>query len=86
MQETKQDLQNVVQTVDMRAILQRSLHHLPETIPVLCTGIAGCSWWVVALAAALTIFLKGTDPAMRWLDVIDRLRSDRARTRDGRFD
>jgi hypothetical protein len=55
--------------------MRTAINQLPAAAPVLGASIAGCSWWVVLLAALLTIFLKGADPAMRWLDVVDRLRS-----------
>jgi hypothetical protein len=55
--------------------MRTAINQLPAAAPVLGASIAGCSWWVVVLAALVTIFLKGADPAMRWLDVVDRLRS-----------
>lgn len=52
-----------------------------ETIaPSLVAAGAACPWWVVVLAAAMTIFLRGAEPAMRWLDVWDRLTARRQRT------
>ena len=57
--------------------MRAHVNQLPAAAPVLGAGIAGCSWWVVVLVAVLTIFLRGADPAMRWLDVMDRLRSRR---------
>lgn len=47
-----------------------------ETIaPSLLAAGAACPWWVVILAAAIILFLRGADPAMRWLDVWDRIAS-----------
>lgn len=47
---------------------------LRSTTPLLGLGLAGCSWWIIVVLATLTVFLRGADAAMRWLDVIDRVR------------
>jgi hypothetical protein len=50
---------------------------LIATAPPLGAGLAGAPWWVVLVLAAMTIFLYGAEPAMRWLDVLERLRTAR---------
>lgn len=41
-------------------------------------GLFGVSvaapWWITLVAVAITLFLRGAEPAMRWLDVLDRIR------------
>jgi hypothetical protein len=54
--------------------MHAAVKQLETTAPLLGAGIAGCEWWVVVALVAVTIFLHGAEPAMRWLDVIDRLR------------
>jgi hypothetical protein len=51
-----------------------ALTELKSTVPLLGATLAGCSWWLLVAVGALTVFLHGADPAMRWLDVYDRLR------------
>ena len=59
----------------------RSALKLAKAFPVIGAGIASCPWWVVALVAAITLFLYGAEPTMRWLDVLDRLSRRKPRQR-----
>jgi hypothetical protein len=61
-----------------------AINQMRTAAPVLATSLAGCAWWEIGVAAILTVFLHGADPAMKWLDVIDRLRARRARGDDSR--
>jgi hypothetical protein len=45
--------------------------------PLIGAGLAGCHWWLLLLVAGLTVYLQGAEAAMRWLDVIARVRTDR---------
>ncbi len=57
--------------------MRSTVNQLQAAAPVLGAGLAGCGWWVIAAAAALTVFLQGAEPAMKWLDVIERVRDER---------
>jgi hypothetical protein len=58
--------------------MRSTINQIQAVAPVLGASLAGCAWWVIAVAAALTVFLHGADPATKWLDVIERVRSGRA--------
>jgi hypothetical protein len=51
-----------------------ALNELEFVAPLLGAGVAGCPWWVIIGVGVITIFLHGPGPAMRWLDVLDRVR------------
>jgi hypothetical protein len=55
-----------------------ALQKLKPAALVLAT-LAGVPWWLLALAGLLTLYFYGAEPAMRWLDVIDRMREGRRR-------
>jgi hypothetical protein len=55
--------------------MRSALGFLKTVAPVLGAGIASFPWWLVVVVAAMTVFLYGAEPAMRWLDVSDRVRS-----------
>ena len=46
---------------------------LRATAPIVGVAVAGCPWWGVAVVGLVTVFFYGAEPAMRWLDVRDRL-------------
>jgi hypothetical protein len=61
----------------------QTVKELQKLIPLLGASLAGCHWWIIAGITVVTVFLHGAEPAMRWLDVIDRVcrrdrRSERA--------
>jgi hypothetical protein len=51
-----------------------ALRVLKSTLLPIGAAVADLPWWIVVVAIALTVFLYGAEPAMRWLDVLDRLR------------
>lgn len=48
--------------------------------PVVGVCLTGCRWWGGVIVAALAVYLNGAEAAMRWLDVIARIREDHMRT------
>jgi hypothetical protein len=40
---------------------------------VVASTIASCPWWVAMATLAVIVFLHGAEPAMMWLDVLERI-------------
>lgn len=53
--------------------LRAAVQEVGLTAPLLGLGLAGCPWWQIIIVGAVTVFFHGAAPALRWLDVLDRL-------------